>query len=109
MAVENQAELQAILETLDPTTRTLVAEADLGNQTIEWLRSELGRYIVGCAHQEIADAQAQLATTLPWRRRRIQELQNRVWRARTLLSWLRELLLSGHQATRILTEAESDD
>ncbi len=109
MAVENPAELQAILETLDPTTRTLVAEADLANETVEWLRSAVGRYIVGCAHQEIMDAQELLAGTSPWRRRRIQELQNRIWRAQSLLSWLRELLLAGHVANRTLLENEDDN
>lgn len=108
MTVENPAELQAILETLDPHTRTLVAEADLANEAVEWLRSPVGRYIVGCAHQEIADAQQALAATAAWRRRRIQELQNRIWRAQNLLSWLRELVLAGHQATRTLVEAEHE-
>ena len=108
MTVENPAELQAILETLDPGTRTLIAEADLANETVEWLRSSVGRYIVGCAHQEIMEAQEQLATTWSWRRRRIQELQNKIWRAQSLLNWLRELVIAGHQATRTLVEAEHE-
>ena len=108
MSLENPAELQAILETLDPTTRTLVAEADLGNEGIEWLHSNVGRYIVGCAQQEIADAHALLAKTSPWRRRRIQELQNRVWRAESLLAWLRELLLGGRVAQQALIEADHE-
>ena len=108
MSIENAAELQAILETLDPTTRTLVAEADLANETVEWLRSAPGRYIVGCAHQEIMDAQLALASTSPWRRRRIQDLQNRIWRAQSLLAWLRELILAGHAANQTLVEADSE-
>lgn len=109
MAVENPAELQAILATLDPTTRTLVAEADLANETVEWLHSPVGRYIIGCAHQEMADASALLAQTWPWRRRRIQELQNRIWRAKALLSWLRELILAGQAAHQTILESEHDD
>ena len=108
MSVENPAELQAILETLDPTTRTLVAEADLGSETVEWLHSGVGRYIVGCAQQEIASAHELLAHTSPWRRRRIQELQNRIWRAESLLAWLRELLLGGHAAHQALIEADHE-
>lgn len=106
MSVESPAELQALLETLDPTTRNLVGEADLGNETAEWLRSAVGRYIVGCAKQEIAEAHELLAKTSPWRRRRIQELQNRVWRAESLLAWLRELLLGGHAAHQALDEVD---
>lgn len=108
MTVENPAELQAILSTLDPTTRTLVAEADLANETVEWLHSPIGRYIVGCAHQDISDAQEKLARTGAWRRRRIQELQNRIWRAQALLSWLRDLVISGHQAIHTLAEREDE-
>lgn len=108
MSVENPAELQAILETLDPQTRTLIGEADLGEQTYEWLRSPIGQYIVGCAKQEVADAQDLLARTSPWRRRRIQELQNRIWRAESLLAWLKELLLGGHAAHQALAEADHD-
>ena len=108
MTVENPAELQAIIETLYPGTRTLVSEADLANETVEWLRSSPGRYIVGCAHQEIMEAQESLAGTSPWRFWRVQELQNRIWRAKSLLSWLRELILSGHQAVRTLEESEHE-
>lgn len=102
-------ELQELLDALDPQTRTLLAEADLGLQAQEFMRSDLGRHLVGCAHQEIAEAQAALSTVAPWRRRRITDLQNRIWRANFLLSWLRELLLSGKVAGNALEEAESGE
>ena len=104
--MSSDQELQDILKELDPSTRTLVAEVDLGNQAHEFVRSELGRHFVGSALQEIAEARELLGVVAPWRRRRIQELQNRVWRATFLLSWLRELLMSGRSAASALEEAE---
>lgn len=97
-------ELQGLLDALDPTTRTLVAEIDLGQQAKEFVESDLGRYIIGCAHQEIISAQAALKTALPWRRRKIQELQNRIWRAESLLLWLRDLIEAGRSAGQTIEE-----
>ena len=102
-------DLQELLDALDPTSRTLVAEADLGVQAKEFLDSDLGQHFVGSAQQEIAEAQIALAKVAPWRRRRIQELQNRIWRANFLLGWLRELLLSGRAAESALEEQETGD
>ena len=101
------AELQELLSTLDPTTRTLVAEVDLGSQAREFLQSEIGHYLTGCVQQEIAEANLALGKVAPWRRRRIQELQNRRWRAESLLSWLCDLLVSAQSATSALEERES--
>lgn len=102
----DQSELQELLGALDPTTRTLIAEVDLGQQAKEFFQSDIGRYVVGCCQQEVADAQDKLERTAPWRRRRIQELQNQAWRARSLLAWLRGLIESGKAASDALAEAE---
>lgn len=102
-------DLQQLLAALDPTTRTLVAEVDLGDQAREFMASELGRHLVGCLQQEVAAAQEQLNKTAPWRRRRIQDLQNRVWRSQFMLAWLRDLILSGRAADGALKEVEHGD
>jgi hypothetical protein len=105
----SEEELQSILETLDPTTRTLVAEVDLGMQARDFLHSDLGRHLVGCLHQEVLLSQEELNKVWPWRRRRIQDLQNRIWRAQFMLSWLRDLILSGKAADGALQEVEHGD
>ena len=102
-------DLQHLLQTLDPTTRGLVAEVDLGNQARDFLRSDLGRHLMGCLNQEIILAQEELASVWPWRKRRIQQLQNRIWRSQFFLSWLRDLILSGKSADGALNEAEHGD
>lgn len=101
--------IQELLATLDPTTRTLVAEVDLGEQAKEFLHSDLGQHLVGCLQQEIILAQEELARVWPWRKRRIQDLQNRIWRSQFMLSWLRDLILSGKSADGALNEAEHVD
>ena len=107
--MSDEAELQAALAALDPTTRTLIAEVDLGEQAKEFIASDIGAYIVGCCRQEIEDAQLLLKRTLPWRRHRIQELQNRIWRAESLLLWLRDLIAAGQSASKAVEESESHD
>lgn len=104
----NPADLDEILEGIDPTTRTLIAEVDLANEAKEFFTSQVGRYVVGCAEQEIKDASLELTRVWPWRRRRIQQLQNRIWRAQALLSWLSSLVVAGRSAEASLAEVEHE-
>jgi hypothetical protein len=98
-------DIEDTLKSLDPTSRTLIAEVELGMDAKAFLESSIGRYLVGCAQQEIVEAQEELSRVLPWRRRRITELQNRVWRARAFLGWLRDALAAAKSAEATLTEA----
>ena len=103
-----EGQLQELLDALDPSTRTLIAEVDLGSQANEFLRSDLGRHLVGCLKQEIVLAQDALSTTSPWRFLKVQELQNRIWRAKYMLVWLKELLAGGKSAQSALNENEGE-
>lgn len=82
----------------------LMAEAILGRDAEEFLSSELGQYILGRCDQEIAEAQNLLSEVSPWRRRRIRDLQNRVWRAKSIKDWLAELISNGKAAEVALEE-----
>jgi hypothetical protein len=86
------------------STDLLIAEAVLGRDAQEFFASDLGRYILGRAQQEKAEALAQLARVSPWRRNRIRQLQAEVWRVESLASWLAELINSGRQAEAALEE-----
>lgn len=76
----------------------LVAEAILGRDAEDFIQSDIGKYLIGCAEQEAQEAMYQLKTICPWRRRRITELQNRIYRAESIQSWLAELVIKGKQA-----------
>jgi hypothetical protein len=82
----------------------LYAEAVLGRDAEEFLAGDLGRYMVGRAQMEEREAVEALARVWPWRRRRIQQLQNQLWRARSFRAWLAELVNSGNQAEDQLEE-----
>lgn len=97
---------QELLARLDPESRTFFAEADLGREAREWLSTDLGRFVVGCAKQEYQQAMAKLKTTPFWRYRRIQQLQNEIWRAENLLHWLGDLIVRGQAAEHALAERE---
>ena len=99
-------DLQELLASLDPTTRTLVAEVDLGHQARDFMRSDIGRHLVGCLQQEIILAQQELNKTFFLRFRKIQHLQNQIWRSQFMLNWLRDLILSGKSADGALQESE---
>jgi len=98
---------QDLLAKLDPETFGMFAEADLGRQAQEFLTSDLGRYMVGCAQQEHQEAVRQWKRTAFWRVRRIRELQNRAWRAEQFMFWLRDLIIRGRSAERLLGESET--
>ena len=82
----------------------LFAEAMLGKDAEEFIQSEIGQFLIGCAEQEIAEASEQLKRVHPWRTRRIRELQNQVWRAESFQTWLAELVMRGKQALQSIEE-----
>lgn len=109
MSAELQSErdaLQELLNTLDPESRSLYAEADLGRQAKEFMASELGRYMLGCARQDLEVAHQKLARTLPFRWRRIQALQNDIRVAEMFLLYLRDLIIQGTSAEKQLEERD---
>lgn len=85
----------------------LLAEAVLGRDAEEFFATDIGRFLVGRCDQEIAEAQELLSKVSPWRRRRIQDLQNQVWRAQSVKGWLAELVTNGKAAEAALEETNS--
>jgi len=80
----------------------LFAEAILGRDAEDFIQSDIGQYLIGCAEQEAQEAMEKLKHVFPWRRRKIVELQNRIWRAESIQSWLAEIVIKGKQATQQL-------
>jgi hypothetical protein len=106
---EHQSEAEAFQEliaTLDPEAFTLFAEADIGREAKEFISSAIGRYLLGCAQQEYKEAVFKLKRTAFWRFRRIQQLQNDIWRAETFMLWIRDLIVRGRAAEIGLAERE---
>jgi hypothetical protein len=99
-------ELQELLSQVDPETVGLAFEYDIGEQATEFINSDLGRYIIGCARQDLQDAHRKLAKTLPFRWRRIQQLQNEIAMAEKFILYLRDLVIRGKAAELSLEERD---
>lgn len=84
--------------------KELYAEAMVGRDAEDFIQSDIGQYILGCAEQEAREAIDQLKRVYPWRRRKITELQNKIWRAESIQSWLAELVIAGKQAIQQIDE-----
>ncbi len=91
---ELSSELREIFEQ-DEDGPLLLAEAMLGEDALRFVRSDLGRYLVGRADQEIKVATIALKTVYPWRWRRITHLQNKICVAERVKAWLLEAIVSG--------------
>lgn len=84
--------------------QTRIAEAILGRDAQEFLASEIGRYLLGRAQMDEREALEALVSVKWWRRRRIIELQSRIYRARSVRSWLAEIISDGRSAESSLEE-----
>src|SRR5258708_1065288 len=97
MDEEEMAELHEIF-TQDSDNRLLVAEGMLGQDAVEFAKSDLGRYLIGRANLDVMEGTDALKTTFPWRKRRIQQLQNAIWRAEHFKQWLLQAINAGRTA-----------
>ena len=82
--------------------KEMLAEAVLGKDAEDFVKSDIGKYIIGCAEQEAQEATNKLKNVYPWRTRKITELQNKIWRAESIQTWLAELIIKGRQAIQQL-------
>ena len=73
----------------------LVKAAVLGRQVEEFLETDIGKYLVGRAENEAADAMEQLKRVASWRKSRIQQLQNAVLTAENFQKWLGQAYSEG--------------
>jgi hypothetical protein len=87
-------------------TDALFESAVFGKQVENFLGSEIGDYLLAKAKNEEQEAIHQISKVAPWRRRRIQELQNHIWRAQQFQIWLADAIADGQQATRLLEGEE---
>ena len=108
MPLEDDQEVMELAQTLaqdmDPT---LLAEVHLGEDASDFLKSDLGRYIVGRANQDIIDDVRALKKTAPWRTRKIRDLQNRIAVRESVKGYLLEAIHSGRMALDSLENSQT--
>ena len=108
MNLNDQSELEAIDEILGGDDLTLLAEVHLGEDAAQFIKSDLGRYVIGRANQEIKIASEELKKVYWWRKNRIKYLQNKVARAENTKMWLVECLNAGQIALQTLESRQTE-
>lgn len=101
--IRRRNKLPTSLNPDDPIVRSAV----FGKQVEQFLDTAIGRYLVGRAEEEAERALSQLRTVAPWRRRRIMDLQNQVYRAEAFQQWLADAIIDGQQALTIIEDSNA--
>ena len=83
--------------------------ARFGVQVEKFMSSEIGRYLLGCADQEVEEAKELLTVVEPGMVNEIQALQNRIWQARSVRQWLEDAVRHGHMAMVNIEAEETGD
>ncbi len=88
--------------------RDLFLEARLGETAKDFLLSDIGRYVHGCARQELEECKEQLLLLDPDLDHeyevKARRIRTRAWNAEHFMSWLTELIQSGDSAYHQLQE-----
>lgn len=93
------------LEFVSLQEREWFARAKLGEEAIQFLQSNIGRYLHGCAKQEVdtmRDALEQCNPDSIFGRRKIRRLQKKTQSARYFMQWCAEVINDGEFAFRQL-------
>ena len=94
-------EVDAVLDSISGDNldgRLLLAETMLGEDAMQFLTTDLGRYVIGRLNQDRTEAYLALAKTAFWRRRRIVTLQQTIAMTERLMTYFRQVIASGRSA-----------
>jgi len=106
---EQLASAEMSIEFEDAREESLIREAVKGQEAREWLLSPVGRSVIEKARedQEYLRAKiAQIRPNTPWRRRKIEELQQEYRSIQRAISWLADTVRIGVEAERELMEVD---
>ena len=84
----------------------LVAEALLGDEAKQFMESDLCKYMLGIAEQEIALAQEALENVNPSDTEAVRDLQFKAKVARQFRQWLDETIDKGDSALEVLRDEQ---
>jgi hypothetical protein len=88
---------------LDPESPDVLL-ATFGRQVEIFLASEVGIYLQQCCDAEVADALEKLKRARDMND--ITALQNQIWRAESVMGWLKDAISSGHQSLEMIRESQ---
>lgn len=87
----------------------LIAQAVIGDEAKKFMEGELGQKIIAIVEEEIVERQLALETVNHTDQAAILKLQNEIWRARQLPSYLTSLLTKGEEAIKAYKQQQSND
>ena len=86
----------------------LIAAAEIGDEALRFVESDLGKTMLGMADQDILLAQQKLLDVDPDDSRRIREIQNDARVALMFKSWLVELIDKGNAALEVFKHEQEN-
>ena len=89
------------IEFIDAQERQYFAEAHLGHETVDFLRSPVGRLLHGRAKQEVEQAQVAMMDINPTTRRgfkKFKKIQETAQQAKWFMQWCAETIEQGNAA-----------
>jgi hypothetical protein len=98
------------IQFIDNAERDYFAQAKLAEDTKDFLVSSVGRYLHGCAKQEVEqyrDALEQCNPDSVFGKRKIRRLQRKAESARYFMTWCAEAIQVGEMAYQQLEEYRS--
>lgn len=101
MRLNDAEEIDAIADALAvdmPDNRLLLAESMLGEDAMEFMTSDLGKYLLGRVNQDRAEAYLALGKCPEWRFWKRLELRRTIDMTEHLMTYFREIILSGRSA-----------
>ena len=90
---------------VDNESRAII---DMGLQAEQFLKSDLGRYLVGVADAESHAATEELKTINPMNSRKVMALQIKIQVAEAAVKWLATAIIEGQQAEHQLMTNEEE-
>jgi len=78
----------------------------LGDDAEQFFKTDIGRYVVGVANQEIQDGYVQLEEADPEDSKLIRKVQNKIAQARLAILWLNEVIAMGRQEQQQIISEE---
>ena len=87
---------------------SLFAAADLGEKARSFLGTDLGRYLKGCAEQQINECSRQLLKIHHANAKEIQLLQSKAQTASNFLTWINEAIGMGDNAFQQIQQQQQE-
>jgi hypothetical protein len=92
---------------MEVETAGLYEDVKFGIEVESFLSGKVGGFLINRAHMEIDAAVEELKRADPYDAVKIQELQNRIWRAESIDKWLAEKIQEGWNAEEHLRNQEA--